>query len=236
MIENIFMSRAVICAVIFALTSYLIGSVNFSIILSRAISGQDIRKSGSGNAGATNMLRTYGKKMAVITLILDVLKGVMCVVAATMFVSHYYSSAVAEVWGSSDLYMWQTALQTISLPYIAGVSVVLGHNFPLYFGFKGGKGVATSLGVVLTLNWKLGLLIGICAVLVIAITKYVSLGSILGGLAFIVADIVNMVLLGRWNAVQFVCVLILGGMLIIRHHQNIKRLMNGTENKLGEKK
>lgn len=222
--------------VVFGAASYLIGSVNFSILLSRAIGGQDIRKSGSGNAGATNMLRTYGKKMGVITLLLDVLKGIVCVLAAVLFVNYYHSAAAASVWESTDLAMYQSALSLVSIPYIAGVCVILGHNFPLYFGFKGGKGVATSLGVVLMLDWKAGLIIAVCAIAVMAVTRYVSLGSILGGAAYIIAEIIKMCVTGSFNVTELVCVIIIGGLLIIRHHANIKRLLSGTENKLGAKK
>ena len=119
-----------------AIVSYLIGSVNFSILLSKMLSGKDIRESGSGNAGATNMLRTYGKKMGVITLLLDVLKGIVVILL---------SRFVKNIAGTDEIYP--------VISYIAGVCVILGHNFPLYFGFKGGKGVATSLGVVLMLDW-----------------------------------------------------------------------------------
>ena len=119
-----------------AIVSYLIGSVNFSILLSKMLSGKDIRESGSGNAGATNMLRTYGKKMGIITLLLDVLKGIVVILLSRL---------VKNIAGTDEIYP--------VISYIAGVCVILGHNFPLYFGFKGGKGVATSLGVVLMLDW-----------------------------------------------------------------------------------
>ncbi len=236
MMTNIFLGRAVIMTAIFGVLSYMIGSVNFSILLSRAIGGKDIRKSGSGNAGATNMLRTYGKKMGVITLLLDVLKGIVCVLAAVLYVNYYHSAAAASVSGSFDLTMYQNALDIVSIPYVAGVCVVLGHNFPLYFGFKGGKGVATSLGVVLMLDWKIGLIIAVCAILVMAVLRYVSLGSIIGGAAFVISEVIKMFVTDSFNAAQLICVVILGGLLIIRHHANIKRLINGTENKLGQKK
>lgn len=208
--------ESIIFTLICAIAAYLIGSVNFSILLSKMISGEDIRKSGSGNAGATNMLRTYGKKMGAVTLLLDVLKGVICVAAAKICVSFLGGASY--------------------IPYITGVCVVLGHNFPLYFGFKGGKGVATSLGVVLLLDWKIGLSIAVIAVLVMALTRYVSLGSILGGLMYIIAECVKMCVSGNFDLVRILCVFILGGLLVIRHHANIKRLINGTENKLGAKK
>lgn len=203
----------VLMIVVLAIVSYLIGSINFSIILSRIIGGKDIRQSGSGNAGATNMLRTYGKKMGVITLLFDVLKGIIVILIARL---------VRDKLG----------VDFEALDYIAGVCVVLGHNFPLYFGFKGGKGVATSLGVVLMLDWKVGLIVAVCAILIMAVTKYVSLGSILGGAAFIVVEIIKALVTKSFNIAEIVCVVIIGGLLIARHHANIKRLTSGTENKL----
>ena len=197
--------------VILIIAAYLIGSVNFSILLSRLISGQDIRKSGSGNAGATNMLRTYGKKMGVITLLLDVFKGIAVILICRLL-------KVEKEW-----------------EYVSAVFVILGHNFPLYFGFKGGKGVATSLGAVLMLNWKIGLIVAVIAISIMAITRYVSLGSIIGGAVFIIAQIISMLVFEEFNVIRFVCVLVMGGLLIIRHHANIKRLLSGTESKLGAK-
>ena len=195
--------------------SYLIGSINSSILISKAVSGKDIRESGSGNAGTTNMLRTLGKKYAAITLVIDILKGVIAIVLARLSVSL----------GAIE-----------SLPYIAGVCVVLGHNFPVFFGFRGGKGVATSLGVVLLLNWKIGLAVLVIALAVMAVSRYVSLGSIVAAIVFIVLQTIAMAKGDGFDAVRFACVLILGGLLIARHHANIVRLVHGEENKLGSKK
>ena len=198
-----------------AVIAYLIGSINSSILISKAVTGKDIRTSGSGNAGATNMLRTMGKKYAVITLIIDILKGVVALLLAKLAIS---LGAFA------------------SATYIAGVSVVLGHNFPIFFGFKGGKGVATSLGVVLLLDWKIGLITLVVALAIMAISKYVSLGSITAAVVFMVLQIVAMAVTDNFDVARLICVLILGGLLIIRHRANIVRLANGTENKLGAKK
>lgn len=197
------------------LISYLIGSINSSILISKAVTGKDIRKSGSGNAGATNMLRTMGKKYAAITLIIDILKGVVALIIARLM-----QGLGVEPWAE----------------YIAGVCVVLGHNFPVFFGFKGGKGVATSLGVVMMLDWKIGLAVLIIALAVMATTRYVSLGSIIAAVTFIVLQIAVMLISGNFNLVSFVCVMILGILLIVRHSANIVRLLNHTENKLGQKK
>lgn len=197
------------------LISYLIGSINSSILISKAVTGKDIRKCGSGNAGATNMLRTMGKKYAVITLIIDILKGVVALIIARLM-----QGLGVEPWAE----------------YIAGVCVVLGHNFPVFFGFKGGKGVATSLGVVMMLDWKIGLAVLIIALAVMATTRYVSLGSIIAAVTFIVLQIAVMLISGNFNLIRFVCVMILGILLIVRHSANIVRLLNHTENKLGQKK
>ena len=219
------------------IVSYLIGSVNVSILLSRIITKKDIRKSGSGNAGATNVLRTMGKKYAVITLIIDILKGVIAVFLATRWATHYFPDGYGIIshTNGSDFAELQAAILKLQMPYIAGVCVVLGHNFPIFFGFKGGKGVATSLGVLLMLNWKTGLIVLIFALAVMAITRYVSLGSILAAVLFAAIEIVTMAIYDDFNIIKAVCVIIFALLLIARHHANIGRLLKGTENKLGSK-
>lgn len=201
--------------VVAAVAAYLIGSINSSIIISKLVTGEDIRKSGSGNAGATNMLRTMGKKYGALTLVIDVLKGVIAILLAM---------------GLKKAGAVQNA------EYIAGVCVVLGHNFPIFFDFKGGKGVATSLGVVLMLDWKIGLIVLGAAILIMALTRYVSLGSICAALLFMAIHTITMITGKEFDAVRFVCIMILGVLLILRHSANIKRLAKGEENKLGEKK
>lgn len=217
-------------AVITAVAAYLIGSVNTSIILSRVLSGEDIRSSGSGNAGATNMLRTHGKKMGVITLIADILKGVLAVVLTRYIV---YTVIPNDVF--SNMSLTETNIY-LSIDYIAGLFVILGHDFPIFFGFRGGKGVATSLGVVMILDWKIGLAVAVCAIAIMAITRYVSLGSVIGGAAYVVAEIIKMCVQGEFIALQLICTVIIGGLLIAKHHANIGRLLNGTESKLGRTK
>ena len=123
-----------------AIIAYLIGSINFSIILSKKIAGFDVRQKGSGNAGTTNMLRSVGKKAAVITLICDILKGVVAILIAIIL---------------GNIVPTQNKALLVQ---VAGIFVILGHTFPIFFGFKGGKGVATSLGILLMSNWKIGLI------------------------------------------------------------------------------
>lgn len=225
-----------------ALISYLIGSVNFSILLSKAVSGKDIRESGSGNAGATNMLRTHGKKLAVLTLILDVLKGVIAVLLAwwvanvtAPFVEAVLSvstKAGLDVLDQLEEHTFNLGAYITNAAYISAVCVVLGHNFPIFFGFKGGKGVATSLGVVMVLDWKIGLAVAVIAIGVMAVTRYVSFGSIVGGIMFIVLEIIKAIVTHSYHPLKLACVLAIGILLIGRHHANITRLIKGTESKL----
>lgn len=155
-----------ILVIIVALIAYAIGSVNFSVIISKKFAGFDVREKGSGNAGTTNMLRSVGKGAAAITLICDVLKGVIAVLIA------FGISKIAN------------ASNGALLVQVAGIAVVIGHTFPILFGFKGGKGVATSLGVLLCINWKVGLICLIFAVIIIAVTRMVSAGSVTAAILF----------------------------------------------------
>lgn len=242
-----------IFAGITALAAYLLGSVSSSIIISKIISGEDIRKSGSGNAGATNMLRTHGKKAGALTLVCDMLKGVAAVGLA-MIVSCILKGAVnpPEYFSSAETMLAPSVFgKTVSdfeifylipnLKYIAGLFVVLGHIFPIFFGFKGGKGIATSGAVVLMLNWKVGLIVLAAALIVMAVTRYVSLGSVIAAAAY--PMVVTGYLMGRAEfsnennpAVQIGFAVILAVICIYKHKANIKRLCLGEESKLGQKK
>ncbi len=152
--------------IIVAIIAYLIGSINFSIIISKKVAGFDVREKGSGNAGTTNMLRSVGKKAAAITLVCDILKGVVSIGIA-MIIGNIVKNLDREL-----------------LLQIAGIAVVLGHTFPVFFGFKGGKGVATSLGVLLMSNWQIGLICLVFALVLMALTKMVSLGSCAAAILF----------------------------------------------------
>lgn len=191
------------------LAAYLIGSINSAIIVSKIMLHDDIRKYGSGNAGATNALRTLGKKGAIPVVIGDLLKAVIAILFAKIICS---DSSLAV--------------------YIAGIGVVLGHNFPIYFGFRGGKGILVSLVAILFADPKIGLIAAVSAILIMAITKYVSLGSISGAVIFLVLGLTF-----RFGDVYF-CIFaaIISLLAIIRHKTNIQRLLNGTESKLFVKK
>jgi glycerol-3-phosphate acyltransferase PlsY len=232
----VFVGLALVAAV-----CYLIGSANSSIIISKVM-GTDIRKSGSGNAGATNMLRVHGKKIGALTLLIDVLKGVVsvliCILAA--FIMRRYHLGM-ESWDT----LRETALQSpwseefwvYSYRFIGGIFVVLGHNFPVFFGFHGGKGVATSAGVVLMLNWPTALITILLTLIVIAVSGYVSLGSVLSPLFYVAAVVIfNLCFTDLpFNYLWFIFALVMGTSVIIRHHANIGRLIHGTESNLRRK-
>ncbi len=208
------------------LAAYLIGSVNSSIIISKLI-GTDIREHGSGNAGATNMLRTYGKRIGVLTLLCDVLKGVIALLLA------YLIMYLTARW--FPFYEDETAI--VLLPYLCGAAVVVGHNYPVFFQFKGGKGIATSAAVIFMLDWRLGLIVLFGALLVMVLTRYISLGSIFGGIIFPVATIIFTILIDKdYNYALIITSVFMGALAIYRHHANICRLINGTESRLGAKK
>lgn len=186
-----------------ALIAYLIGSVSTSIIVSKIILGDDIRNHGSGNAGATNALRTMGKKGGALVVLGDALKAVIAILIAKLIVG------------------------TDVAVYAAGIGVVLGHNFPIYFGFKGGKGILVSLVSILFADWRIGVLTAVISILIMVISNYVSLGSICGAVLLVIFGAVF-----RAADVYFMTfAIVLAVLAIFMHRSNIKRLINKSENK-----
>ena len=201
------------------LVAYLLGSISFSVIISQKMAGFDVREKGSGNAGATNMLRSVGKKAAILTLLGDALKGVVAILFAIIV------GAIAK---SADKSL---------LVQIAGILVVVGHTFPVFFGFKGGKGVATSLGVLLMTNWKIGLICLVFALVLMAVTRMVSLGSIGAAVLFpVLVLFIHTNFTISEGSSYFIYSIILAAIVIFNHRANIQRILNGTENKLSFKK
>ncbi len=185
--------------------SYILGNFSTAYLIAKLYAGIDIRKYGSGNAGATNALRTLGKKAGIAALLGDVLKGICAVVLGKL---------IAGEDGQ----------------ILAGLFVVVGHNWPAFLNFKGGKGVATTIGVMIAINPFIIAGIVPAGIIFIAITKYVSLASILGMAVF-----PFIMLLTRQSVKLVVFSFILSIMSVYRHKTNIKRLLAGTENKLGQK-
>lgn len=197
-----------------AIASYLIGSVSFSIIFTRIFTGRDVRNYGSGNAGTTNVLRTAGRLPALLTLAGDFLKGVAAVLFA-QFIFSFFNGTVSD---------W------ISVGFFAGILCMLGHIFPIFFGFRGGKAVASTAAVVLIVDWRVFLIaLAVFAVLLIC-TRIVSLSSMLAAVSVPVTvgifAAVNQVELG-WLDTLLAAVVAL--IVLYAHRSNIKRLREGKE-------
>lgn len=210
--------------IIVGIIAYLLGSISFSVIFTQKFAGFDVRKKGSGNAGSTNVLRTAGKKPAILTLICDILKGVVAILIAFI---------IAKVL-KYDIGMQAFLIQ------IAGVFVIIGHTFPIFFGFKGGKGVATSLGVLLITNWRIGLICLVFALVIILLTKMVSLGSIGAAVLFPILLFFNQSHYLAGDSTTTISYLIFGiivaALVIFNHRENIQRLATGKESKISFKK
>lgn len=200
---------------------YVFGLFQTGYLYSR-MQGMDIRQHGSGNAGSTNVLRVMGVKAGLIVFLGDCFKMVFACLLTRI------------------LFREQTGLVYVYLLY-TGFGVILGHNFPFFMGFKGGKGIAASAGLLLSTDWRVMLVCLVVFVLVVAVTRYVSLGSILVMVLFFI----GMVFFGHRGDYQiearhltefYMMAAVISGMGIWRHRTNIKRLLSGTENKLGAKK
>ena len=190
--------------IIAAVMAYLIGSVSFAVIVSRALSLPDPHSYGSGNPGATNVLRSGSKKAAILTLLGDTLKGVAAVLLAKYFAAQF---GITE-----------TGIALVA------IAVFLGHLFPLFFGFKGGKGVATAAGVLWALDWRVGLGLTLIWALVFAVSRVSSLAALIGSA---MAPVLAWYFLGVGPA--FYAALAMAVLLLWRHKENIERLLAGEE-------
>lgn len=206
------------------IAAYLLGSINFAVIFSKVFCKKDIRESGSGNAGTTNVMRVNGIVPGTLTFIFDALKGfIACFLGKIIFAAYIYPNVDSIV----------TA--PYSAAYICAVACMIGHIFPLFFGFRGGKGVATSVGIF-AVCCPTAIIIGLAVFAVVTIiSRYVSLGSLI---ATIVVVVLATVFRNSETPVliQVVSCLIMGGLIYYKHISNIKRLLSGTENKIGAKK
>lgn len=190
----------ILVGIIFIIIAYLVGSLSSAILVCKAMSFPDPRTEGSGNAGATNVLRIGGKLPAILTLVGDLLKGFLPVLIAYFF----------GVWGF--------------LLAVVVLAAVVGHIFPLFFKFQGGKGVATLFGAMLVLSFPIALISLIVWIAVIAISRYISLASL-------IAVVLGTLLILFFRTIYFLPVLIAAVLIIWRHVENIQRLKAGTENK-----
>ncbi len=199
--------------VLVALIAYTLGSLNFALILSKRMYGEDIREFGSKNAGTTNMARIYGKKAALFTILGDIFKGIVSVIIGSFLMG-------ATLGG-----------------YFAGLMCVIGHVFPVFYGFRGGKGVATAAAVILMVNWQIFLIMISLFILTVVLTRYVSLGSCLAAAIFPFLTYNFVTVKGVPNGgFAFIFAFLMAILVICKHHTNLKRLANGQESKFSFKK
>ncbi len=215
-----------ICYIIMLAVPYLLGGINTSIIITKIKTGKDIRSMGSGNAGLTNTLRTQGKATAVVVLLGDVAKAVLAVLIVR------FAFLLLGGVRTFDIASGMTWVE-----YMAAFMTVVGHVFPVYYGFKGGKGVLAAISGIFVLDWRIGcILLGIFIILVAA-TRYVSLGSCVSSALFCVCAALFGALVDHDPCfiVNAIIGAFTGGLIIFMHRGNIERLINHTEKKLGEK-
>ena len=201
------------------IAAYLIGSINFAVIFGTAFTKKDVRELGSGNAGATNVLRNAGLIPGILTFVCDALKG---------FVATYMGKIVFEyVNGITATDITNASIGAL----VCGLACMVGHIFPFFFNFKGGKGVALSVGVFAVCS-PLAITIGVAVfALVVFVSKYVSLGSILATITVVVLSIIFCDKAAMLLP-QIILILGMGAIVILKHYQNIKRLIDGTESKV----
>jgi len=189
--------------------TYLIGSVPFAYIYGKIFRKIDIREHGSGNVGATNVLRVFGTKAGIIVLLLDIIKGYLPVLIICLLY---------------PLTQWQ--------PVLIGIFAILGHTFTIFLKFRGGRGVATSAGVFLALSPYTITAAILIFILVVVITKYVSLGSMFAAIFLVITHTIFFLLCESSNSYIFYFTLLISFFIIYKHKPNIKRLIKGTENKI----
>lgn len=205
--------------------SYLLGSLNSAIIVCRLLKKKDIRDYGSNNAGLTNVLRVFGKGPALVTLLCDLAKGVIAVVVCRLVVHNVF-----------DVVLFNDVK---FIGYIAGIFVMLGHIFPVFYGFHGGKGVLIAATTLIAIDPLTCLFSVTVFAILLAATKYVSVGSICAAVSYPLFTFIDQQFLNSNadavlpNTLVAACI---GALIIYMHKPNIKRLMNGTENKFGKKK
>lgn len=214
--------------------SYLLGSISFSIIFTKMFSKDDIRTMGSGNAGTTNVLRSVGKRAAVLTFLFDIIKCVISVLLTKYIL--VYMCAVSN----APTYIVHYGI------YLSGFCCTIGHMYPVYFKFKGGKGVVTATTMMALADWRVFLAVFGLFIIVFSIWRIVSLGSIIGGIVYPVTTFLitffvdyksNASVSFKYTLIVTAITALMSGIVIFKHSGNIERMINGTEKRLfGDKK
>ena len=207
------------------LIGYLLGSISFAVVISKTFYKQDIRNFGSGNAGMTNILRTYGIKAAAATFAGDFLKGTFSVLIARAIMNSSFVAGVENIEFFKDLSL-----------YVVVFGALVGHLKPIFFGFKGGKGISVAFGSMMAGTPRITTVAFIVWLVVVLLTKYVSLASILAVASYGVVTFISFYMTGTYSVPHGVAAILLPAIIIYAHRSNIVRLMNGTERKIGEKK
>ena len=203
---------------------YLLGSISFAVVISKTFYKQDIRNFGSGNAGMTNVLRTFGQKAAAATFAGDFFKGVVSVVICNAIMNSQQLAGVENIEFFRDLAL-----------YIAVAGALFGHLKPVFFGFKGGKGISVAFGAMMAGTPPITAAAFGVWLVVVALTKYVSLASILAVAGYTVFTFISFMISGSYSIPHGIAAVILPAIIIYAHRSNIVRLMNGTERKIVEK-
>lgn len=210
-----------------ALSSYLLGSISFSIIFTAVFRRVDVRSAGSGNAGTTNVLRTAGKLPALLTLLFDFLKAVAAVLLS-LYIFSLFPVAIPHMTANAEAQML-----TLMIKYYAGLFCMLGHIYPVYFGFRGGRGVISAAGVFLLVDWRVFIIAISIFILTVVLFRMVSLGSVCAAASLPVLTCI----FGAFShdpgmIVNTLMACVIAFILIIKHSDNIRRIRNGTESKL----
>ena len=196
------------------IAGYLLGSINLAVIVSKLFMGKDVRSMGSGNAGTTNMLRNFGWLPAIITFLWDLLKGFIAVLLGRWFLAPFMA------YGG----------------FVGGFAALAGHTWPVFFGFKGGKGVATALGIVLAIDPISFIIIALIGFPIAGISGFVSLGSIISGILYPICLSLLRLWQGRFDPLDSLLSCVIALVLILNHRSNIKRLLSGTEKRFSPTK
>ena len=232
--------KTIILLLIGAVISYLIGSLNSSIIMSRLLKKDDIRESGSGNAGATNMVRTYGRAYGVLAFVLDFIK----VILAYLIIRLIFINVDADIFLKYEYFF----------KVVSGFFCFIGHIYPCFFGFRGGKGITVCAAMICTLDWRLFIIGATLFFAVVFITKYISFSSIAFAVVYPICTfflfdkefsiihhyIVQKNTFGaeemKYRIIAVIIAVIFSVIVLIKHRENIKRLLKGEENKIGSHK